>query len=180
VILNEKDFFYTNKSKGITLWLGMDMDECLALAGAIDENDILHDYEDCDGDEDCYEGDCYDEYYYHYANVTLVIDAKTDKLARIYPDKSDNWESYKGINSKSTEEEIVEILGRPTHQEIDPIVGYKMSFIFYNTDDGCYKKAQNMQELEIEYDMLDDIQINETKQFIFYEEETGFQMSLSF
>jgi len=141
IILNEKDFFYKNKDSGgniYTIWLGMSKEDCQAV---LSREKYEIEYEDMDENDEPVSGDG-DAYLY----PSLELYFHNEKLDYIYPTTYPKWESYKGINYKTTDNNLLEIFGLPTIQYPESSFA-KMDYVFVKIDDENYKKIASKQEL---------------------------------
>jgi len=158
MILDAKDFCYTDKDKGFTIWLGMDKEEALSILGPVVNEESI--YQDDEGEN----------IDYYYPHVMMTFGYNIEKLISINPrsDIFDNWESYGGLTRIMTKDKIIEILGQPTYiSEYD-----NLWYAFYPIDNNKYKKIRSFEELNER--TVTDKQIREVIEFSFGNEEEGY------
>jgi len=138
IILEDKDFFYTNKEAGFTLRLGITREEMLDITSQNDRR-LAMTYK-----REVVCGIVRKSYSYDSEGFTF----EDDSLVFVIPDGEHHfvqrWQTYGNINYDTGREGIIEVLGEPTiYEELK-----SMTYIFFKTEDGMYQKLRNREEVE--------------------------------
>jgi|GEM_PF-2659519 len=160
LILEAEDFFFTDKRKKFTIWLGMNQEECLSIVGQKNLEYINKEYEDC---VDYY----YRDYVMGFLDKKFVGIIPSDKIPTFK-----NWEIYKGINGRTKKNEIIRLLGEPTEQR-SPTTQYfgALEYYFCKTNDGKYIKVKDINKSE-------NLFVNIAVTFYYESEDSGVEFSL--
>lgn len=144
-ILNAEDFYFINRDRNYIVWLGMEKSDFLLSAGSgrrpwVDYGRD-HEWEDIP------------RYYYIAKDSAFNLDA--NRLVAISSIGAGeftydaDWETYKGINPRSTKEDVLEIFGQPTHMKSATNEINGLLFYVYNrADDGKYYKVESLEKME--------------------------------
>jgi hypothetical protein len=140
IVLNYIDFSIRLEKQNMVLELGLEEYDFL---GEADMNQYEYDFE---------HNMDYEDRYYHCKDVVLAFGNESKQLIAVGPfTDSENWSSYVGINSESTLDDVIKILGQPTTQEtyeLGGIIGGRegysgidSEFWFVQQRDGRYVKV---------------------------------------
>lgn len=136
--LNSEDFFYSNTAHNFTIGLGMNKEEAFSLmrrhnpridVSRTKEREVI-----CGVTTRIYIHRL--ETFIFENELLTFIGSESDNDINL------NWSIYGGIDSNTSREEIIEILGEPTIYQ-----GTRsMTYIFFKTEDGNYQKLRNREE----------------------------------
>jgi hypothetical protein len=146
LLLSDKDFFVRFEEINLTLKLDMTEKEFVKIIdGKKYEYEVEQNFKE--------EPICY-----FCPDMALLFDSKSKRLTKIQPggyDGEPKWTTYSGINDESTLQDIINIFGEPSYQEISytgdvmgiPSKYVSSEFMFVKGADGKYIRVYDSREI---------------------------------